>query len=409
MNIIRNLEILEKILAKNRCGSNRFKDKVRRIVEDVAVRGDEAVLAYTRKFDGVKISVKEMRVSESEISAAFNDLNSSLIAAFKVAIDNVTAFYRAQRFRTNRIRRTETRQFISRYLPLERVGVYVPAGTAPLVSTVYMSVIPAIVAGVKEIVLFSPPRKDKSVNSYILAVASLLKIKEIYRVGGAQAIAAMAYGTRTIKKVDKIIGPGNQFVTEAKRLVFGQVDIDMLAGPSEIVIIASKDANPDYITADLEAQIEHRDGLGVVVTNSAKIINELRDRKTPGFALRVRNFEEACQAANRIAPEHLEILTKNPQRLLKHIRNAGAIFLGDSTPVALGDYLAGPSHVLPTGGSARFFSALSVREFLKEIHVLRYSRKALQEDAAVLEKIAGLEGMVKHIESVKIRLGKPEE
>jgi histidinol dehydrogenase len=183
----------------------------------------------------------------------------------------------------------------------------------------------------------------------------------------------------------------------------------MLAGPSEIVIIASKDANPDYITADLEAQIEHRDGLGVVVTNSAKIINELRDRKTPGFALRVRNFEEACQAANRIAPEHLEILTKNPQRLLKHIRNAGAIFLGDSTPVALGDYLAGPSHVLPTGGSARFFSALSVREFLKEIHVLRYSRKALQEDAAVLEKIAGLEGMVKHIESVKIRLGKPEE
>jgi histidinol dehydrogenase len=267
-----------------------------------------------------------------------------------------------------------------------------------------MTAIPALAAGVKEIVLMSPPRKDGSLNPFILAMASLLKIKEIYRAGGPQAIAAMAYGTKTIRKVDKIVGPGNEFVTEAKRQVFGEVDIDMLAGPSEVVIIASKDSNVDYIEADLAAQIEHRNGSGIVVTNSRKIIRELADKKVDGIGLLVKNFEEACEAVNRIAPEHLEIMTKNPAGLLRHITNAGAIFLGENTPVALGDYTAGPSHVLPTGGSARFFSALSVREFLKEVHIISYSKKALQEEAGVLEKIASLEGMTKHMESVKKRL-----
>jgi histidinol dehydrogenase len=303
-----------------------------------------------------------------------------------------------------RIKEANGKILINRYVPLERVGVYVPAGTAPLISTVYMSVIPAIVAGVKEIVLATPPRKDKSVNPFILAVASLLKIKEIYRIGGAQAIAALSFGTKSIKRVDKIVGPGNEFVTEAKRQVFGKVDIDMLAGPSEVVIVASRGANIDYIIADLEAQIEHHNGMGIVVTNSAKIIKELRKKKIKGFALRVKYLEEACEVVNEIAPEHLEIFTKKPAKILRKIKNAGAIFLGENTPTALGDYTAGPSHVLPTGGSARFFSSLSTKEFLKEIHIISYTKKALQEEAVVLEKIASLEGMQKHIESVKKRL-----
>lgn len=404
MRVVRNIESLEKLILRRRARKHTVNDRVARIIQNVRVRGDEALIEYTRKFDKTKISASEITVSESEISAAFNELDSSLVKDFKVAIDNVTRFYKAKMPKPVRLNQPSGKSLMSRYVPLERVGVYVPAGTAPLVSSVYMSVIPALVAGVKEVVLASPPRKDKRLDPFILAVASLLKIKTIYRIGGAQAIAALALGTKTVKRVDKIVGPGNEFVTEAKRQLFGEVDIDMLAGPSEIVILASKDANVEYITVDLEAQMEHRNGSGIVVTNSRKIIRGLRNKKVDGLALRVRTLDEACEAVNRVAPEHLEILTKKPHTLIRKIRNAGAIFLGEYSPVALGDYTAGPSHVLPTGGSARFFSALSVREFLKEMHVIDYSKRALQDEAAVLEKIAGLEGMKKHIESVKKRL-----
>ncbi|MEI8348786.1 MAG: histidinol dehydrogenase [Candidatus Omnitrophota bacterium] len=405
MRIVRNVISLEKLVLKKRNRRNTVGERVAKIVKDIQERGDDALIEYMRKFDKVKLYAKELRVSESEISAAFNELDASLIASFKLAIDNVTKFYKKESTQTKKIiKESNGKILINRYIPLERVGVYVPAGTAPLVSTVYMSVIPALVAGVKEIVLVSPPRRDKTVNPFILAVASLLKIKEIYRLGGAQAIAALACGTKTIRKVDKIIGPGNEFVTEAKRQLFGRVDIDMLAGPSEVVILASKGATVEYIIADLDAQTEHHSGLGMVVTNSSKIVRELRKRKGKGLVLRVRNLEEGCQVVNRIAPEHLEIFSKKPRALLKHIRNAGAIFLGEYTPTALGDYTAGPSHVLPTGGSARFFSSLSTREFLKEVHIISYTKKALQDEAVVLEKIAGLEGMSKHIDSVKKRL-----
>jgi histidinol dehydrogenase len=405
MRVVRNLEILEKAIASKRLHKNRISERVAGIIEQVRVRGDDALLECTKKFDKVKIYPRELKVSESEISAAFNELDSSIISAFKLAIDNVTKFYKKEVSKAKRtIKEPSGKILISRYVPLERIGVYVPAGTAPLVSTVYMSVIPALVAGVKDIVLATPPRKDKSINPFILAVASLLKIKEIYRIGGAQAIAALSYGTKTIKKVDKIVGPGNEFVTEAKRQLFGKVDIDMLAGPSEVVILASRGANLDYITADLEAQMEHHSGLGIVVTNSGKIIRELRKKKMNGFVLRVNYLDQACEVVNRISPEHLEIFTKKPAAILKKIRNAGAIFLGENSPTALGDYTAGPSHVLPTGGSARFFSSLSTKEFLKEVHIISYTKKALQEEAAVLEKIASLEGMSKHIESVKKRL-----
>jgi len=404
MRVARNLESLEKYLFSKRERKNRIKDKVSSIIKKVRDSGDSALIDYTKKFDKVKINVRELRVSESEISAAFNELDSSIISSFKLAIDNVTKFYKQHLPKTVRVKKDNGKTLISRYVPLERVGVYVPAGTAPLVSSVYMSVIPALVAGVKDIVLMSPPGKDKSINPFILAMASLLKIKEIYRLGGSQAIAALACGTKTIAKVDKIVGPGNEFVTEAKKQLFGEVDIDMLAGPSEVVILASKDANIDYIISDLEAQTEHHNGLGIVITNSRKVIRSLRKRKVSGLALRVRTLDKGCEAVNRIAPEHLEILTRKPLSLLKKIKNAGAIFLGENTPVALGDYTAGPSHVLPTGGSSRFSSCLSVRSFLKETHVMSYTKRALQEEAAVLEKIAQLEGMTKHIESVKKRL-----
>ncbi|MBN3039949.1 MAG: histidinol dehydrogenase [Candidatus Omnitrophica bacterium] len=404
MRVVRNIDSLEKILGKNRQRKNKIGEKVSKIIKKVAEFGDSALVEYTKRFDKVKISPKELRISESQISAAFNELDSSLISAFKLAIDNVTKFYKRQIPKNTRIKQSNGKVLISRYVALERVGVYVPAGTAPLVSSVYMSVIPALVAGVKEVVLASPPCRDNSINPFILAIASLLKIKEIYRIGGAQAVAAFACGTKTIKRVDKIVGPGNDFVTEAKRQLFGKVDIDMLAGPSEVVILASKDANPEYITADLESQIEHHGGLGILVTNSKKIIREVRMKKIPGLALRVKNLEAGCEVVNKIAPEHLEILTKKPASLLKKIKNAGAIFLGDYTPVALGDYTAGPSHVLPTAGTSRFFSCLSVKDFLKEVHIISYTKKALQEEAEVLEKIANLEGMNKHIESVKKRL-----
>ncbi len=404
MRVVRNLDSLKKIIDKRRNRKESIDVKVAGIIKKVKDSGDKALGEYTKKFDKVKISAKEIQISESEISAAFGELNSSLIASFKAAIENITNFYKTQIPKARRVKDPNGKKLISRYIPLAKVGVYVPAGTAPLVSSVYMAVIPALVAGVGEVVLVSPPNQEGKINPFILAIASLLKIKKIYRVGGAQAIAALAYGTETIERVDKIIGPGNEYVTEAKRQVFGQVDIDMLAGPSEVVVIASSNSNVDYVIAELEAQIEHHKGLGLVVTNSKRVIRQLRQSKVTGYALRVRNLDQAASVVNEIAPEHLAILTKKPHALTSKIKNAGAIFLGDYSPVALGDYIAGPSHVLPTGGSSRFFSTLSVKDFLKENHIIRYTKKALQEEFNTLEQIAGLEGMKKHIESVQKRL-----
>jgi len=407
MQVLKNLANLEKIIAKKRKRKKQIREQVARILKEVKEKGEEAVLKYTRRFDKVKLKPKELRVTESEISAAFNELNSQIISAIKTAIESVYEFHKALLPKPFlKIKKEEGKILGIRYVPLKRVGIYVPAGSAPLVSSVYMCAIPAQTAGVKEIVLVSPPTKDKSINPFILATASMLKIKEIYKIGGAQAIAALAYGTKTIKKVDKIIGPGNEYVMEAKRQVFGEVDIDLLAGPSEILIIASKNANLDYILSDLEAQAEHHKGLVMVVTTSKKIANSLRKKKLNGFVVRVRNLEEAVKVANIIAPEHVEIFTKNPTVLLKKIENAGAVFLGENTPVALGDYIAGPSHVLPTHGTAKFFSGLSVRDFLKEIHFVSYSKKALEKQFPALLEIASLEGMKKHIESVERRLSR---
>jgi len=404
MQILKNLTNLEKIIAKKRERRKQTVEQVAKILKEVRERGDEAVVEYTQRFDKVKLKIKDLRVSETEISAAFNELNSEIISAIKTAIENITKFQKALLPKSIRIKREDGKVLGTKFVPLKRIGIYVPAGSAPLVSSVYMCAIPAEVAGVKEIVLVSPPTKEKSINPFILATAAMLKIKEIYKIGGAQAIAVLAYGTKTIKKVDKIVGPGNEYVVEAKRQVFGEVDIDLLAGPSEVLIIASKNANLDYILSDLEAQAEHYKGLVMVVTTSKKIANSLRRKKLNGFVVRVRNLEEAVKVANIIAPEHIEIFAKNPKSLLKKIENAGAVFLGENTPTALGDYLAGPSNVLPTQGSARFSSGLSVEDFLKEIHFVSYTKKALQKESVALLKLASLEGMKKHMESVKRRL-----
>lgn len=395
----------------NRNLSERKKsveEKVRGIIGDVQRDGDEALIKYTRKFDKVKLSAKELRVPESEISGAFQNITSDFINDLKVILNNVSEFYKKQMPKAGRVRNDDGILLKENILPLDTVGIYIPAGTAPLISTVYMTAVPARVAGVKRIVIATPPDKNGHINPYILAVANLLKVNEIYKMGGAQAIAAMAFGTKTIPRVDKIIGPGNMFVTEAKRQLFGYVDIDMLAGPTELVVIANKYSNVDYVVADMEAQLEHIGGLAVLVTNSRQLIRQVRKRVNKGYAIHVKNMDEAAQVVNKIAPEHLQILTNSPAGVAKKIKNAAAIFLGPYSPTALGDYAAGPSHALPTGGTARFFSGLCLSDFMKKNHIISYSKKALEKIRGPIEQVAKLEGLCKHYESVNIRFGRTE-
>jgi len=406
MKIIRfTSKKLEKIYNRGFIKQVRVEERVKKIIEDVRLFGDEALLKYTKKFDGVKLSSRQLRVSEIEISGAYQNISQNFVSTLKIIIENVNRFYRKTVRKSWRMKDADGAMLGENYTPLEKVGVYIPAGTAPLVSTVYMTVLPAKLAGVKKIVLISPPDKHGFINPHILVVADLLKVDEIYRVGGAQGIAALAYGTKTVPRVDKIVGPGNIYVSEAKRQVFGLVDIDMIAGPTELVIIANRYSEPKFIIADLKAQAEHAKGLAILITNSKSLAQEVKSQldSSNGFIILTKNLEQAAEIVNKIAPEHLEILVQNPQRLLKLIRNAGAIFLGPYSPTAVGDYVAGPSHVLPTYGTARFFSGLSVFDFVKSIHIISYSKKALEKIKEPLEKIAGIEGLSKHLDSVKIR------
>jgi len=406
MKIIRfTSKQLEKIYNRQFSRSKRVEEKVKQIIEDVRLLGDEALFKYTKKFDGVKIPTRQLKVSEIEISGAYQNITPNFVSTLKVIIENVNKFCRKSIKKSWRIKDTDGLVLGENYQPLEKVGIYIPAGTAPLVSTVYMSVLPAKIAGVKKIVLISPPDKQGRINPHILVVADLLKVDEIYRVGGAQGIAALAYGTKTIPRVDKIVGPGNIYVTEAKRQVFGFVDIDMLAGPTELVIIANRSSDPKFIVADLRAQAEHAQGLAILVTNSRSLAKEIKSQteNINGLIILTKNLQQAVDISNKIAPEHLEILVNNPKRLLRLVKNAGAIFLGPYSPTAVGDYVAGPSHVLPTQGTARFFSGLSVLDFTKSSHIISYSKKALEKIKDPLAKVAGIEGLSKHLESVKVR------
>jgi len=396
---------LDKIYNRGQIRQQRVEEKVRKIIDDVRLFGDEALIKYTRKFDRIKLNQRQLKVSQIEISGAYANISPHFVSSLKVIIENVNRFYRKQLRKSWRIKGPEGILLGENYTPLERVGVYIPAGTAPLVSTVYMTVLPAKLAGVKKIVLISPPDKNGYINPHILVVADLLKVDEIYRVGGAQGVAALAYGTKTVPKVDKIVGPGNIYVSEAKRQVFGIVDIDMIAGPTELVVIANRFSDPKFIVADLRAQAEHAKGLAILITNSKELAKEVKSQLDGdnGYIVLTKNLKQAAEIANKIAPEHLEILVQNPRELLKSIKNAGAIFLGPYSPVALGDYVAGPSHVLPTHGTARFFSGLNVTDFIKSSHIISYSKKALANIREPLEKIAGIEGLQKHVDSVKSR------
>jgi len=393
----------QKLCERNSGRNKRVTESVRNIVENVSLHGDEAVLKYTRKFDGVKMSAKDLKVSACEISGAYQDIKPEFVSTLKVVMDNVNRFYKKQLKRSWKIKDADGVLLGEKITSLENVGVYVPSGTVPLVSSVYMTVIPAKMAGVKKVVLVTPPNEHKSVDPHILVVADLLKVDEIYKVGGAQAIASLAFGTKTIPRVDKIVGPGNAYVTEAKRQVFGHCDIDMLAGPTEVVIIANQLSNVNFIKADLAAQAEHFMGLSILITNSKKLIRAIKNENMNGYIIHVKNMDEASDVANMLAAEHLQILTNNPRKIANKIVNAGAIFLGPYTPVAVGDYVAGPSHVLPTGGSARFFSGLGVSDFYKSSHILSFTRKALEKIREPLEKVAGIERLVKHLDSVKAR------
>ncbi len=381
----------------------RVEDKVRKIIDDVRLNGDAAVSKYTRRFDKTKIPVKNLRVPEAEISGAYQNITSDFVNHLKIIINNVSVYYRKQLKKPGRIKSYDGIVLKEEIKPLDSVGIYIPAGTAPLVSSVYMTAVPAIIAGVKRVVIATPPNKEGHINPYILAVANLLKVDEIYKMGGAQAIAALAFGTKSVPRVDKIIGPGNIYVTEAKRQLFGYVDIDMLAGPSELVVIANRYSNMEYVVADLEAQMEHIGGLSILLTTSKQLIKYVRTRVHNGYAIYVKNMEEAVEIANRIAPEHLQILTNNPASIAKHIRHAGAIFLGPYSPTALGDYAAGPSHVLPTLGTARFFSGLCLSDFMKTSHVISYSKKALEKVREPIDAVAKIEGLIKHADSINVR------
>jgi len=398
---------------------------VKKIISDVKENGDKALLSYTKKFDGVLLTKSQLKVSKQEIKDSRAVLADEVLKAVKEAKRNIENFHKKQIYGRKTWYRGSAKTVLlgERYTPIESVGVYIPGGTAPLISSVLMTVIPARLAGVKRIVAVTPPQKNGQTNKYVLAVLDLLRITEVYKIGGAQAIAALAFGTKTIPKVDKIVGPGNIYVSTAKKLVFGIVDIDMIAGPSEIAIIADEYANPQYIAADLISQAEHgKDGRFILVTTSklvAEKVNVLIKKQVTllpgrkaieesldkgGETLVVKNMDNAVSIVNQIAPEHLELHVSSPQKLAKKIKNAGAIFLGEYSPVSIGDYIAGPNHVLPTGGMARVFSPLSVDDFLKKSSVICYSKKSLKKIKKSLSLLADLEGMDAHKKALLIRL-----
>jgi histidinol dehydrogenase len=379
--------------------------KVSRILSEVRQSGDTALRRYTREFDGIDLPLKRLAVTQGDINRAFEKIQVPFVPLLKQITENVREYYEKELKKSFEITGPNGVHLGKRYEPLDRVGIYIPAGTAPLVSTVYMTVIPAKVAGVKQIAIATPPRRDTGdIDPHILAVANLLGVNEIYRVGGVQAIGGLAFGTKTIPKVDKIVGPGNAYVTEAKRQVYGFVDIDMVAGPSEVAIIADADANPDFVTCDLLAQTEHHGGMGYLITNSKKLVEVMRKRVDSGIIIQVKSIAEACEVANEIAAEHLEIMTEEPEKVAQSIRHAGAIFLGPYSPTVIGDYIAGPSHVLPTGGTARYFSPLSASTFIKSSQIIRYTPEALEAAKTHVQKLTDMEGLFLHRISLEARL-----
>jgi histidinol dehydrogenase len=391
------------------------------IIDDVRERGDEALIDYTRKFDGVELQPQDLRISEAALHESAALVDPKVLQALRKAIDNVRLFHEHEREESWEFSPSNGVQLGQRITPLERVGLYVPGGTAAYPSSVIMNVVPAQVAGVERIVVTTPP-KTLAENPAVAAALLELNVTEVYSVGGAQAIAALAFGTETVPRVDKITGPGNKFVAAAKKLVFGVVGIDSIAGPSEVVVVADESANPGFVAADMLAQAEHgEDASSILITTSevlAKSVAGELERQLLSLSRRsiaaeslnkygaiimVKVVEDACAIVNQLAPEHLEIITGNPGSVAQQVRHAGAIFFGEFTPEAVGDYIAGPNHVLPTGRTARFSSALGVYDFVKRTSTLSYSQEAFKSVSESVAALAECEGLTAHANSVVIR------
>ena len=409
-------------LEKRASGSVKEDDiqkLVKKIIVDVQKNGDKAVIKYTKKFDSVELN--KIHATKKEIESAAKKADADFMKILKTSAKRIRTFHEKQKEKSWQY--TEDGITLGQIIrPIERVGVYVPGGKAAYPSTVLMNVIPAQVAGVNEIAL-CVPNPEGRINPYVAAAIKLLGVTEVYKIGGAQAVAAMAYGTETINGVDKIVGPGNIYVAVAKRMVFGQVGIDMIAGPSEILMIADKTANPAFIAADMLSQAEHDEmASSVLVTDSKPLADKVRVELTKqtkklirkeiakkslnnyGAMIITKNMDTAAALANRIAPEHLEIMTKNPAGLVPKIKNAGAIFLGQWTPEPLGDYSAGPNHTLPTGGTARFSSPLGVYDFIKRTSLLNFSKPGFMGLAKTVEAFADIEGLEAHGNTIRERL-----
>ena len=402
--------------------SGDVERRVRTIVEGVRRRGDAALFAYTKRFDGVTLSARTIEVPTRAMAEAERSLASDVRRALRLAARRIEAFHRRQRPASWRFRDASGALLGQLVRPLDRAGVYIPGGIAAYPSSVLMNVVPAKVAGVGEVIGVTPP--GANMTPTVLAAAHIAGIDRLFRVGGAQAIAALAYGTRTVPRVDKITGPGNAYVATAKRLVFGTVDIDMIAGPSEVLIVADGSARPDFVAADLLAQAEHDPlAASILVTPSRTMVTKVQAELTAqlarlsraaiarralrrqGTAFVTRSLKEAVELANQLAPEHLELAVRRPERLLDQVRHAGAIFLGEYAPEAFGDYLAGPNHILPTGGAARFSSPLGVHDFVKRSSVIGASAATLRRLGPSVMRLAELEGLDAHAVAVGVRLG----
>lgn len=421
-------DLLAGLLKRDPNNYTEYTSQVQEIVDGVKERGDEALFAYTEKFDGAKVIADNIRVTEEEIEAAMAQVPEELLAVMKTSMENIRRYHEKQKRNSWFDARPDGTILGQKITPLDSVGVYVPGGKAAYPSSVLMNIIPAQVAGVARIVMVTPPGKDGSVNPVTLTAAHLAGATEVYRAGGAQAVAALAFGTASIPRVRKIVGPGNIFVALAKKAVYGHVSIDSIAGPSEILVIADEKANPRYVAADLLSQAEHDQlASAILVTPSMELAKEVSRQAQEmterlsrrdiiqasldnyGYILVVENMKEAIQAANEIAPEHLEILTDNPFEVMTKIRNAGAIFMGPYSSEPLGDYFAGPNHVLPTNGTAKFFSPLNVDDFVKKSSIIYYSREALKEASQDIETFAKAEQLTAHANSIHVRFEGEEE
>ena len=422
LNEQRRANILADLLKRDPNNYSAYEDTVQAIVDDVRARGDEALFEYTKKFDGAELSADNIRVTQAEIQEALSQVDPNLLAVMKKSMKNIREYHEKQKQYSWFDSKPNGTILGQKVTALSSVGVYVPGGKAAYPSSVLMNIIPAEVAGVEKIVMVTPPGKDGKVNPVTLIAAHLAGATEVYKVGGAQAIAALAFGTKSIPRVNKIVGPGNIFVALAKKAVYGHVSIDSIAGPSEILVLADETANPRFVAADLLSQAEHDElASAILVTTSMELAEKVsaeaeafvqklsrkvileKSLENYGYILVADSMEDAIETANAIASEHLEIVTKNPFEVMTKIQNAGAIFMGEYSSEPLGDYFAGPNHVLPTNGTSKFFSPLGVDDFIKKSSIIYYSREALEAVHTDIESFAEAEHLTAHANSVRVR------